>query len=299
MTMQTIAFVGLGAMGAHSARRLAQAGFDVRGFDIRPEALQALALAGGTPCASAAQAMQGADLALLFVVNGKQAEQVIFGPQGLGEMAADGMTIMSCVTMSPDEAAVLGKRCRERGWRFIDSPVSGGTTGASDGTLTVMVAGTPDAVADCRPVYEAIGKRIMVVGTEAGQGAMVKTINQLLCGVHLAAAGEAMALAKRAGLDLQAVWDVVNFSAAGSWMLNNRGPRMVAQSFDTPTSAVDIFVKDLGIVADVARSLHFPAPLAATALQSFLGSSGAGNGRRDDAAVMLYYEGFSPAKSKD
>jgi 3-hydroxyisobutyrate dehydrogenase len=196
--------------------------------------------------------------------------------------------------MSPDEASALGKRCRERGWRFIDSPVSGGTVGAGSGTLTIMAAGEAQAIEDCRPIYETIGKRFMVVGSEPGQGAMVKTINQLLCGVHLAAAGEAMAMARRAGLDLQAVWDVVNFSAAGSWMLNDRGPRMVAQSFETPTSAVDIFVKDLGIVADVARSLRFPAPLAATALQSFLGSSGAGNGRKDDAAVMLYYEGFSP-----
>jgi 3-hydroxyisobutyrate dehydrogenase-like beta-hydroxyacid dehydrogenase len=105
-----------------------------------------------------------------------------------------------------------------------------------------------------------------------------------------------MALAERAGLDLQAVWDVVNYSADRSWMMNDRGPRMVAQSFDAPTSAVDIFVKDLGIVIDVARDLRFPAPLAATALQSFLGASGAGNGRRDDAVVILYYAGFSPAK---
>ncbi len=141
-----------------------------------------------------------------------------------------------------------------------------------------------------------MGTRLMRVGTEAGQGSTVKAINQLLCGVHLAAAGEAMAMAKRAGLDLQAVWDVVNFSAAGSWMLNDRGPRMVTGAFDTAYSAVDIFVKDLGIVLDVARELRFPAPLAATALQSFLGSSGAGNGKRDDAAVMLYFEGFQPAK---
>lgn len=299
MNTTTVAFIGLGAMGSHSARLLAKAGFRVQGFDVRPEALLVLSQAGGHSCSSAAEAARGAARAVLFVVNGKQAEQVLFGPGGMSETATEGMTIMSCVTMSPDEAAAIGKRCRERGWRFIDSPVSGGTVGAGSGTLTIMMAGEPQAIEDCRPIYEAIGKRLMVVGTEAGQGAMVKTINQLLCGVHLAAAGEAMAMAKRAGLDLQAVWDVVNYSAAGSWMLNNRGPRMVAQSFDTPTSAVDIFVKDLGIVADVARALHFPAPLAATALQSFLGASGAGNGARDDAAVMLYYEGFSPRKIGD
>ena len=139
-----------------------------------------------------------------------------------------------------------------------------------------------------------MGSRVTHVGSQPGQGSMVKTINQLLCGVHIAVAGEAMALADRAGLDLQAVWDVVNFSAAGSWMLNDRGPRMIARSFDTPVSAVDIFVKDLGIVLDVARDLHFPTPLAATALQSFLGASGAGNGKRDDSAVMLYFGGFQP-----
>lgn len=296
MNTKTIAFIGLGAMGSHSARRLAAAGYRVQGYDLRREALQALADAGGETASSVAEAMAGADYALLFVVNGKQAEQVIFGTSGIAESARPGLTIMSCVTMPPDQAASLGQRCRENGWRFIDSPVSGGTAGASRGTLTVMAAGDPAAIDDCRPIYATIAERLMVVGADPGQGAMVKTINQLLCGVHLAAAGEAMAMAKRAGLDLQAVWDVVNYSAAGSWMMNDRGPRMVAQNFDAPTSAVDIFVKDLGIVVDVARALRFPAPLAATALQSFLGSSGAGNSQRDDAAVMLYYAGFAPAE---
>lgn len=296
MNTKTIAFIGLGAMGSHSARRLAAAGYRVQGYDLRREALQALADAGGETASSVAEAMAGADYALLFVVNGKQAEQIIFGTGGIAESARPGLTIMSCVTMPPDQAASLGQRCRENGWRFIDSPVSGGTAGASRGTLTVMAAGDPAAIDDCRPIYATIAERLMVVGADPGQGAMVKTINQLLCGVHLAAAGEAMAMAKRAGLDLQAVWDVVNYSAAGSWMMNDRGPRMVAQNFDAPTSAVDIFVKDLGIVVDVARALRFPAPLAATALQSFLGSSGAGNSQRDDAAVMLYYAGFAPAE---
>ena len=294
MTKQTIAFIGLGAMGAHSARRLAQAGFRVRGFDIRAQALDALAQAGGEPCASAAEAMRGADCALLFVVNGSQAERVIFGAAGLAEAAPPGTTFISCVTMAPGEAAELGRRCSERGWTFLDSPVSGGMVGAERGTLTIMACGDRRAIDGCRAVYEAIGQRLMVVGTRAGDGAMVKTINQLLCGVHLAAAGEAMAMARRAGLDLQAVWDVVSKSAAGSWMLNDRGPRMVAGSFDAPTSAVDIFVKDLGIVVDVARGMRFPAPLAATALQSFLGASGAGHGRQDDAAVMRFYDGFAP-----
>jgi 3-hydroxyisobutyrate dehydrogenase len=196
--------------------------------------------------------------------------------------------------MSPSAAAALGQRCDEHGLGFVDSPVSGGVRGAASGTLTIMAAGADAAFERCRPVCEAMGSRVKRVGSEPGQGSMVKTINQLLCGVHIAAAGEALALARRAGLDPQAVWDVVNFSAAGSWMLNDRGPRMIARTFDAPVSAVDIFVKDLGIVLDVARELRFPAPLAATALQSFLGASGAGHGQRDDSAVTLYFEGFLP-----
>lgn len=297
MKKQIIAFVGLGAMGLHSARRLLQAGFEVRGFDLHPAPLQALAQAGGVACGSAVEAVQGASHALLFVVNGKQAEQVIFGPNGFAEgttLAAPPLTIISCVTMAPTEAAALGERCAARNWKFLDAPVSGGTVGAEQGTLTIMAAGEPEAIESCRPVFAAMSRRLMLVGERAGQGAMVKAINQLLCGVHLAAAGEAMAMAQRAGLDLQAVFDVVSQSAAGSWMLSDRGPRMVQGSFDAPTSAVDIFVKDLGIVQDIARELRFPAPLSASALQSFLGSSGAGNGQKDDAAVMQYYAGFQP-----
>lgn len=295
MKDKTIAFVGLGAMGLNSAKLLARAGFRVQAFDLREEALQALAAEGGIPCKSAAEAVQGAATAVVFVVNGKQAEQVIFGPQGFQASGSPALTVISCVTMLPAEAENLGARCAERGWTFIDAPVSGGMVGAAAGTLTIMAGGERAAIEACRPVFETIGKRLMPVGDKPGQGSMVKTINQLLCGVHLAAAGEAMALAKRAGLDLKAVFEVVSQSAASSWMLNDRGPRMVADSFDVPTSAVEIFVKDVGIVLDVARGLRFPVPLTASALQSFMGASGKGLAAKDDAAVMKFYEDFAPA----
>jgi 3-hydroxyisobutyrate dehydrogenase len=124
---------------------------------------------------------------------------------------------------------------------------------------------------------------------EAGQGSTFKTINQLLCGVHLAAAGEAIAMAARAGLDSQQVFDLVSESAAASWMLRDRGPAMVQRSYIPVRSAVDIFVKDLGLVLDLARDLRFPASVSAAALQSFLGTSGAGFGQQDDAAVTEFY----------
>jgi 3-hydroxyisobutyrate dehydrogenase len=290
----TVSFVGLGAMGLNSARLLAAAK-DIRlqAFDLRAEALQIITEAGGQACASAAEANREASHAVIFVVNGKQTEQVIFGDQGLHETAQPGLVIISCVTMMPEEAAALGERCKARGWTFIDAPVSGGMVGAAHGTLTIMAGGNRQKIDESRFIFDLMGNRLKVVGERPGQGAMVKAINQLLCGVHLAAAGEALALAEHAGLDKQAVFDVVSQSAAASWMLNDRGPRMVADEYDTVTSAVDIFVKDLGIVSDVARSLRFPAPIAATALQSFLGVSGRGMGKLDDAAVLRYYQGFA------
>lgn len=292
MTQQTIGFVGLGVMGRHVARRLVEAGHRVQAYDINPEPLAHFEKAGGIACKSAAAATENASHIIIFVVNGRQSEQVIFGPEGIHEKAASGLTIISCVTMLPAEARSLGQRCHDQGWSFIDAPVSGGEVGAKKGDLTVMASGERPALDGSHTLLMQIGTRLKRVGDQPGQGALVKTINQLLCGVHLAAAGEAIAMAQRAGLETQAVFDVVSQSAAGSWMLSNRGPRMLAGAFDTSASAVDIFVKDLGIVMDVARELKFPASLAATALQSFLGASGAGLGLKDDSAVVQYYNGF-------
>jgi 3-hydroxyisobutyrate dehydrogenase len=191
--------------------------------------------------------------------------------------------------MSASDARGLATRCAERGLVFVDAPVSGGVAGAAAGTLSIMAAGPADALEACAPVFAAMGGKVLNVGRQAGQGSTFKTINQLLCGVHLAAAGEAMAMAARAGLDAHQVFDLVSESAAASWMLRDRGPSMVARSYTPTRSAVDIFVKDLGLVVDLARELRFPATVSAAALQSFLGASGAGFGQQDDAAVTEFY----------
>ena len=191
--------------------------------------------------------------------------------------------------MAAADARRLAARCQEHGLVFVDAPVSGGVAGAEAGSLSIMAAGPAAALEACAPVFAAMGRRVLNVGTEPGQGSTFKTINQLLCGVHLAAAGEAMAMAARAGLDTGQVFDLVSESAAASWMLRDRGPSMVARSYTPTRSAVDIFVKDLGLGVDLARELRFPASVSAAALQSFLGASGAGFGKQDDAAVTEFY----------
>lgn len=289
MTKLILGFVGLGAMGQNAARQLLLAGHRVQGFDLRTESLQSFAAQGGAVAASPAQVCTQAVGTVLFVVNAAQAEAVLFGKDGMAEAAAPGHLVISCVTMSAADARRLAARCRERGLVFVDAPVSGGVAGAEAGSLSIMAAGPAAALDACAPVFAAMGSRVLRVGEEAGQGSTFKTINQLLCGVHLAAAGEAMAMAARAGLDTQQVFDLVSESAAASWMLRDRGPAMVTRTYTPVRSAVDIFVKDLGLVLDLARDLRFPASISAAALQSFLGASGAGFGKRDDAAVTEFY----------
>jgi L-threonate 2-dehydrogenase len=296
MKQQTIGFIGLGAMGQNAARRLLGAGYRVQGFDLRQSRLDAFAQAGGNPVTSAAQTCAGAAATVIFVVNAQQAETVLFSEEGLATQAASGHVVICCVTMSAADARRLAAHCRERSLVYVDAPVSGGVVGAEKGTLSIMAAGPAATLEACAPIMGAMGTRILRVGEEPGQGATFKTINQLLCGVHLAAAGEAMAMAARAGLDTQQVFDLVSESAASSWMLRDRGPSMVAREYTPVRSAVDIFVKDLGLVVDLARELKFPATISAAALQSFLGASGAGFATLDDAAVTEFYR---LARAKD
>ena len=289
MTELTLGFIGLGAMGQNAARCLLQAGHRVQGFDLRAASLEAFKTEGGQPVASPSAAAVDATATVLFVVNAKQAEDVLFGASGLASGAAAGHVVISCVTMAAGDARRLAALCEEQGLVFVDAPVSGGVAGAEAGSLSIMAAGPSAALDVCAPVFAAIGGRVLRVGEQAGQGSTFKTINQLLCGVHLAAAGEAMAMAARAGLDTQQVFDLVSQSAASSWMLVDRGPSMVTRRYTPVRSAVDIFVKDLGLVVDLARDLRFPATVSAAALQSFLGASGAGLGARDDSAVTEFY----------
>lgn len=289
MMTLTLGFVGLGAMGQNAARRLLEAGHRVQGFDLRPESLQAFSANGGTVVSSLPQVCDQALGTVLFVVNAAQAEAVLFGPDGLAAAAAPGHLVISCVTMAAADARRLAQRCQAHQLVFVDAPVSGGVAGAQAGSLSIMASAPEAALQACAPVFAAMGSRVLHVGQEAGQGSTFKTINQLLCGVHLAAAGEAMAMAARAGLDTQQVFDLVSQSAASSWMLGDRGPAMVQRSYTPTRSAVDVFVKDLGLVVDLARDLRFPATVSAAALQSFLGASGAGLGQQDDAAVTEFY----------
>ena len=287
-----VGVIGLGSMGMGAALNLAAKGHEVTGCERRESAWQELQAAGGTCVATPSEMPDGMEALVVFVVNAAQAETVLFAPGGAIPRMAPGGVVLCCVTLAPEIARDMATRVEAAGLLFLDAPVSGGSVGARKGTMTVMASGTPAAFDKSTPVLDAIAGKIWRLGDAPGAGSTVKMVNQLLAGVHIAVAAEAMALAIRAGADPQTVFDVITTSAGNSWMFENRMPHVLAGD-DTPHSTVNIFVKDLGIVLDQARNLAFPLPLAAAAHQLFLAAAAAGHGARDDAFVIRVWEALA------
>jgi 3-hydroxyisobutyrate dehydrogenase len=278
-------------MGLPMAGNLVRAGHPVRGFDRRREAVEALAGLGAAAAGDAAEAARDADALVLMVVNAAQAEAVLVEDGALDALAPEALVILMA-TCAPAAVEALAARVVATGRRFLDAPVSGGVAGAQGGTLTVMAAGEPGAFEAAKPLLHAFGDKIFHVGERPGQGAAVKTVNQLLCGVHIAAAAEALSLAERSGIDPAVALEILGGSAASSWMLRDRGPRMLEE--EPPVrSAVDIFVKDLGIVLAAGSDARVALPLSALAHQLFLAVSGRGEGHLDDSQVIRAYRALA------
>lgn len=279
-----VGVIGLGSMGMGVARSLLRAGFDVAGYDISPDRQAEFAASGGRAASSPAQAAAGATGIVLLVLNAAQTEAVLFGDAGAAPSLPKGAAIISCATMSPDDARRLGRQAEALGFPYLDAPVSGGASRAASGELTVMSSGSAAAYAAARPILGGFAQTVYELGGEAGIGSAFKLVNQLLAGVHIAAACEAVALAARLGLDLPKVYEVITASAGNSWMFENRVPHILEADY-SPRSAVDIFTKDLGIVTTTGLREKVPLTLASAALQMFVATSAAGMGRDDDSSV--------------
>ncbi len=287
--MQDIGFIGLGAMGRYMARNLVRAGYTVRGHDVREEAMRQLEADGGAAAATPAAAAAGAELLVVCVFTAAQAEAVLFGDDGAMQTLPGGATVLMDSTMSPGQAQALEARLRESGHRFVDAPVTGGVTGADAGTLTFIVSGAAEAVTAARPAMEVMGSKIAVCGDRAGPASIVKMINQMMCGILVAATAEGIALAARAGADPNIVYDVIKGGAARSFVWEDRVPDILARDY-SPKGVVEIFTKDLGIALEGAKEVSFPAPITAAAMQQFLAAAAMGHTRDSDAAVVKVYE---------
>ena len=282
------AVIGLGSMGMGIAHSLRRAGFDVVGCDVNRAAVERFVQEGGRGAPAPASAAANVDVVICVVVNAAQTEAVLFGENGAASSMPEGAVFISSTTMDPAACRRIATRLEASGRLYLDAPISGGAARAADGSLTVLASGAAAAFAKARPALEAMAATVHELGSEVGIGSAFKMVNQLLAGVHIAAAGEAIAFAAKQGLDLRKVYEVITGSAGNSWMFENRIPHVLDGDY-APRSAVDIFVKDLGIVQDMARDFRYPVPLAAAAMQVFLMASGAGMGRDDDASVARIY----------
>jgi 3-hydroxyisobutyrate dehydrogenase len=292
-----VGVIGLGAMGGGMARSLRRAGYAVHVFDLRMEAADAFAVEGGTAHDSAAALAAQCDVVVSVVVNAAQTEDLLFGAGRVAQALRKGSVFVMCSTVDPGWSAALEGRLAERGLLYLDAPISGGAAKAAAGQITMMTAGRPEAYEQCGALLDAMAAKVYRLGDRAGAGSKVKVINQLLAGVHIAAAAEAMALGLREGVDAAALYEVITHSAGNSWMFENRMAHVLAGDY-TPLSAVDIFVKDLGIVLDLARASKFPLPLSSTAHQMFMQASSAGFAKEDDSAVIKIFPGIElPGKS--
>lgn len=282
-----IGVIGLGSMGYGIATSLLRAQHHIYGADVNATAVERLRAEGGAQ-ADIVSAAPLLDALVVVVLNEAQAEDVLFGNDRIAARLAAGAVVVLCVTVSPDYARSVAKRCEALGLDFLDAPISGGSVKAAQGKLSIMASGTAGAFKKARPALDAMAETVFELGDSAGTGSAMKAVNQMLAGVHIAAMAEAMTFGMTQGIDPETFMKVIPRCAGTSWMLENRAPHIVSGDY-TPHSAVDIWPKDLGIVLDAARTSKFEAPITVAALKQFLAASGMGLGREDDAAVAKVY----------
>lgn len=299
MPAENICVIGLGSMGMGAAKSCLRAGLNTWGVDLNPAALENLRQAGARDAQPSASAFaEQLDAVLLLVVNAQQVNAILFGEEGLAAKLRPGTVVMVSSTLSARDAQQIEQQLAQYQLLMLDAPVSGGAAKAASGEMTVMASGSDAAFTQLQSVLDAVAAKVYRVGSEIGLGSTVKIIHQLLAGVHIAVGAEAMALAARAGIPLETMYEVVTNAAGNSWMFENRMRHVVDGDY-SPKSAVDIFVKDLNLVADTAKSLHFPLPLASTALNMFTEASNAGYGREDDSAVIKIFSGITLPQAEE
>ena len=291
-TAAAVAVLGLGAMGLPMAMNLAER-FPVRGFDVVAERRALAERAGVVPTGTAAEAVAGADVVLIAVRDRAQLEQLLFGETGIAPHMARGAVVLLTSTVGDAGVRAVAPRLAEAGLRFVDAPVSGGPARAGAGDLLVVVGADDDAWAAAEDVLEVMASTLVRVGDAPGDGQAMKTVNQLLCGVHIAAAGEALALARALGLDAEVALKALMSGAASSFMLGDRGPRML-QVYDEDAggphdvevrATLNTFVKDMGIVSSAAKGAGLSTPVAAAAEQLYLQGAARGGACAGGARV--------------
>lgn len=284
--MTVVGLIGAGNMGGAMAHRLLDLGFRVHVRDVDPGAEQPLAARGATVAPHAAAVAAACDVLSIVVVDAAQVDAVLFAETEAAVSALRaGQVVMLHSTVAPADTRRIAARLAARGVRVLDAPISGGPARARDGTMSMMVAGSDAAFDGARAVLEALARQVFRVGIEPGLGATIKLVNNLLAGIHLAAAAEAFALGEACGLDARTMRDVFLASSGQSWMLDDRSERVLAGD-ERPRAHARILAKDVRLALDLARVLRVDAPLGTAAHARFDLAIAAGQADADDSVLF-------------
>lgn len=287
--MLRVGFIGLGAMGGAMARNVSRAGFPLAVWARRRESAQPILSLGAEWADSPAELARRSDVVITIVTNSPDVEEVVRGPAGLLEGAANGLVIVDMSTISPSVSRELAQAAAEKSVIFLDAPVSGGTQGADAGTLTIMVGGEETGLERARPVLEAMGQNVFHVGP-SGTGEVIKLVNNILVGVIAAATAEALVLGARAGADVEMMARVVATSTGASWQLANQFPLRAFSGTFKPGFMTDLLCKDLDLALSLGDEQHSPLFLTALARQLYGEAQGSGYGRDDYTSVLRVLE---------
>jgi 3-hydroxyisobutyrate dehydrogenase-like beta-hydroxyacid dehydrogenase len=267
--MKKVGLVGLGDMGIGMAQNILKNGFALTGFDIQEERLQRFAKLGGKPAISCREVGEHADAVFVMVLNGKQVQKVVYGDQGLLEGLQPGSTIIVSATIHPSEVRDVEPVVLEKGVNLIDSPVSGGKSGADNGTLTMMAAAKKEVFEDCKEVLEAVGQNIYHVGEEIGIGQTVKASLQALIGASFTAIFESLVLGVKAGVKAETLYEVFSTSAVGSPLFKNAAKLIMERKFKGTGSHIGTMYKDIGISMNMAKEVGAAMFTASAAYELF------------------------------
>jgi 2-hydroxy-3-oxopropionate reductase len=289
--MTTIAFIGLGIMGQPMSLHLQKAGFDVCGVNREPKRTQPLVDLGGRAATTIAEAVEGAAVVAVMVPDSPDVEEVLAGEGGVFEHAAPGTLIIDFSSIRPDVTSALAAQAKQRGFRLIDAPVSGGEAGAVNAALSIMVGGDVADFTEAKPVLEAVGRTIVHVGP-SGAGQTVKAANQLIVAVNIEVLAEALVFLEAYGVDTEAAMEVLGGGLAGSKVLEQKKSNMLGRSF-APGFRIDLHHKDMGIVTSAAREAGVVLPLGAIAAQLMASARANGDGGLDHSALLRGVERLS------
>jgi len=298
MMAKRVGFVGVGTMGKLMAINLLKSRYPVTAYDLNPAPVEELREFGAEAAASSAEAAAAGEIVITMLPSSPHVEEAVLGPGGVLDGMRPGTILIDMSTIDPLVSKRVAEQVAARGFQMLDAPVSGGSVGARDATLTIMVGGPADVFAECKPLLEAMGKNVIHCG-ENGMGEVVKVVNNLIAGVSMAVTAEAYNIGLRAGADPKVLYDVISKSSGRCWShdTNHPYPDVIptspANNDYAPGFMVDLMRKDLGLAISAAQGVQAPAILAAAAEQVYGAASNMGFGRRDMSAVVKAFQALS------